>query len=110
MHIADEDHQKILAWAQLHVEIAEVWLFGSRARGDHESNSDIDLAVLTTGSEIGQRQLRWMEADWRKSLRLKQRVHLEYFDPEIADWSETVAPAVKRDGILLYRRPPNSLT
>ncbi len=26
--------------------IDEIWLFGSRARGDHQERSDIDLAIL----------------------------------------------------------------
>lgn len=26
--------------------IQEIWLFGSRARGDHRHKSDIDLAIL----------------------------------------------------------------
>ncbi|WP_372638442.1 nucleotidyltransferase domain-containing protein [Cohnella sp.] len=30
-------------------QIKEVYLFGSRARGDHRPNSDIDLAIVADG-------------------------------------------------------------
>jgi predicted nucleotidyltransferase len=35
----------IRQWAERTGCIREVWLFGSRARGDHEENSDVDLAL-----------------------------------------------------------------
>ncbi|MDF2435212.1 MAG: uncharacterized protein JWP44_4843, partial [Mucilaginibacter sp.] len=35
----------IAAWAAGHPEVLEVVLFGSRARGDHRPDSDVDLAV-----------------------------------------------------------------
>ena len=38
----------IQQWADSNSCIREVWPFGSRARGDHEDSSDVDLAVTLT--------------------------------------------------------------
>lgn len=37
--------------------IEEIWLYGSRARGDHQQRSDIDLAILCPKANLEQ---------WRK--------------------------------------------
>jgi predicted nucleotidyltransferase len=104
MHVADQDRQAIINWAARSQDIAEVWLYGSRARGDHHEESDIDLAIVTNGKDVAARQLIWMEAAWRNGLHLSNEVDLEWFDPEVEDWFEIVGPAVKQDGVLLYRR------
>ena len=44
----------ISEWAARH-PITEVWLYGSRARGTHRSDSDVDLAVMTKGQGLGDR-------------------------------------------------------
>lgn len=36
---------KISQWAKAKPMIKAIWVFGSRARGDHRDNSDLDLAV-----------------------------------------------------------------
>jgi predicted nucleotidyltransferase len=104
MYIAGEDHQAIVAWAESTHDIAEVWLFGSYARGDHTADSDTDLAVILLGADVSQRQVRWMEASWRTGPKLSRPVQLDYYDPEIADWFGILTPALQSDGILLYRR------
>lgn len=47
MTLSDADKDMIVALAQSHPEIEEVWLFGSRAVGDSRPDSDIDLAIIT---------------------------------------------------------------
>jgi uncharacterized protein len=46
--------------------VAAVWLFGSRARGEADALSDIDLAVLAAGApteqELATWQLEWLRA------------------------------------------------
>lgn len=105
MYIADEDRQSIVAWAEQTPTIAEVWLYGSRARGDHCAESDIDLAIVTAGRSVTARHLAWTPETWRGDLHLSKAVHLEWFDPDTKPWLEKVAPAVERDGVLVYRRP-----
>lgn len=37
--------------------VEEIWLFGSRARGDHQERSDIDLAIICPNAT---------DSDWSK--------------------------------------------
>lgn len=48
---ADPDLAEALGIVRRHVpvELARLWLFGSRARGDHRRWSDIDVAVEPVG-------------------------------------------------------------
>ncbi|GMV40645.1 MAG: hypothetical protein AMXMBFR64_23610 [Myxococcales bacterium] len=50
----------LTAWARSLPDAAAVWLFGSRARGDHRPGSDWDVAVLplATAEDSLQRRLR----------------------------------------------------
>lgn len=53
-------YSNLAAWARSLPDAAAVWLFGSRARGDHRPSSDWDIAVLPrpTGEDSLQRRLR----------------------------------------------------
>lgn len=44
--------------------ITEIWLFGSRARGDHQERSDIDLAILCPDAT---------ENDWLKIIEIIEK-------------------------------------
>lgn len=48
MEINPNTKNKIINYFSKRPEIAAVYLYGSRARGDAKRSSDIDLAVLTT--------------------------------------------------------------
>lgn len=37
---------ELIAWAEKHDSIVELWLFGSRAKGTARSGSDVDLAIV----------------------------------------------------------------
>ncbi|MEB0308338.1 nucleotidyltransferase domain-containing protein [Pseudomonas sp. 10B1] len=37
--------QIVKGWAASHAQISKVWLFGSRVRGTHRPDSDLDVAV-----------------------------------------------------------------
>jgi type I restriction enzyme S subunit len=77
-----------------------VWLFGSRARGDHKPYSDLDLllrgAAPLTLSQLASLQAAFEDSDLP-------------FKVDIVDWS-TAAPAfrqmIERDAVLLPM-PPN---
>jgi predicted nucleotidyltransferase len=100
MNISDADKVTILAWAERHTEIEEVWLYGSRARGDNRPDSDIDLAVVMGFGDW----MFWYEAyKAAPDLHLAHPVHLEWYHPD-ADDLERVGPGVRKDGILLYTR------
>lgn len=58
-------------WLRQTPDVAAAWLFGSRARGDHHANSDVDLAILTidpVGATLKQR-LGWL-VDCAAALRV----------------------------------------
>jgi predicted nucleotidyltransferase len=50
---SDQILQRITGAAQRHKEVEAVWLYGSRARGDHSNYSDIDLAILAPSLKDG---------------------------------------------------------
>lgn len=69
-------------------------LFGSRARGEHRPNSDVDLAVY--GMPEGQRSLFWWEAEELPTLLKFDIVHVTPgLDPALLE-------NIHRDGVTLY--------
>jgi predicted nucleotidyltransferase len=46
LDLPDEKRQLLIAWAERTNAIAELWLFGSRAKGTSHSDSDVDLAAV----------------------------------------------------------------
>ena len=101
MQLTKADIAKIRTWAGDQPEILEVWLYGSRARGNNRDNSDIDLAIVTAGEDFGSRFSCWAFGEWRTTLKLSREVHLEWHDPNTS--TEKVGPGVEQDGICLYR-------
>ncbi|MFM8765456.1 MAG: nucleotidyltransferase domain-containing protein [Spartobacteria bacterium] len=66
MNLASQDHE--IARRILHgMNGDEVWLFGSRARGDHSAESDLDLLLLVPDSHeprhVRSRRARGIVAD-----------------------------------------------
>lgn len=45
VQLPDEWREAVVAWAQENGNVAELWLFGSRAKGLARPDSDLDLAV-----------------------------------------------------------------
>jgi hypothetical protein len=103
--ISDEDRARIVAWARKHPEIRAVYLYGSRARGDNQPDSDIDLAIVLHQQRGDSDTLTtWIfwQAAWKKNpdLRLSQPVDMQWYEKGAG--LERVGPGVERDGILLY--------
>ncbi len=103
--------KQIKEWGASTQSVAAVYLYGSRARGTDGPDSDLDLAVLVDASD-GEHLLEWIENASRWRQELKQRldcvaVHVEFANSE-AD--VVVAPAVARDGILIYARHGSHLS
>ncbi len=98
MHIPDHDREAIVKWAQKNHEILQVWLYGSRARGDHSPGSDIDLAVVLAGRTKSDRDSSFIGAEWNEGPALSRRVHLETYD------SNAARTGVDSDGICLFSR------
>ncbi|AXY42247.1 nucleotidyltransferase domain-containing protein [Halomonas sp. JS92-SW72] len=64
----------IISLARRRDDLAAVWLYGSRARGDHHPGSDFDLAVAFTGwiADPLERRLRpeLLAQEWQRELGL----------------------------------------
>jgi len=97
MDISSDDHERILNWAERHLEIKKVWLYGSRARGDNKLDSDIDLAIeMPIGNWFGWHSIYKEKPD----LSLSAEAHLEWYQPN--EGLVYVGKGVKKDGVLLY--------
>jgi predicted nucleotidyltransferase len=103
--LLEEDRLKIAQWAERHPEIKRVYLYGSRARGDHHPDSDIDLAIEVIADQedsLGS----WMQ--WIQGCRnspdlvLSAQPHLERYEKGAE--LKIVGPAVEVDGVLLFER------
>jgi predicted nucleotidyltransferase len=62
--------------------VEQLWLFGSRVRGDHRDDSDVDLAILTVGDDDPARLgnfINWRPV-WQRQLqdRLALPVQIEF--------------------------------
>jgi len=89
IHLAEDDRRAIEAAAAILRErfpVQLVVLFGSKARGDDDAESDIDLLVLTD------RQLSWRERDQITSalfdLQLQMNVVLSTLVVSTDEWNE----------------------
>lgn len=97
--------ERAAAWAAGKERVLELHLFGSRAKGDHVEESDVDLAYVLTGSDPGEVLAYSMFecGDWAGELEalIDAPVHLELADPmtDIVVW-----PAVREHGQLIYRK------
>lgn len=84
---------------------AKIWLFGSRARGDHRGDSDWDLLVLIdqdrlSASEMGEYSYPFRELGWQLSQDINPIVHT------VKGWQQRsflpLHSNIARDGILLW--------
>jgi predicted nucleotidyltransferase len=101
--LLDLDRTKIVEWAGRHRSIERVYLFGSRARGDHHPDSDIDLAVEMDLDAWFEWHPRYEKAP---DLQLSHPVQLEWYQPSAGlKW---VDDGVAKDGILIYQRQEQS--
>ena len=99
----------IRRWAKSHPEIQRVYLFGSRAKGTHDPDSDVDLAIQVDAcDDDDDGQIAYM--DFKKRLGPKPNpgidpcVNLEWYSPDPAVDLPIVKHAVHRDGVLLFDR------
>lgn len=108
MHISENDRQNIVDWAGSRAEIRRVWLYGSRARGDHRADSDIDLAIEFETDDPNEATAIWIH--WKKeffrypTLIVEPKLHLQPHHPGWED--DRVGSGVEKDGILLYSSVP----
>lgn len=93
--------EAITRWAETKPRILSVYLFGSRAKGTHREDSDLDLAIILTHANESAETYWTFEADRLvTSLAPKLPVTLD-LQVALGD-DRVVMPAVREHGVLLY--------
>jgi predicted nucleotidyltransferase len=111
MGLSEKDREKIIAWATRHPEIKAAYLYGSRARGNNQPSSDIDIGIVLNRNKGDNNTLAtWVaEASRLKDDlidKLSTPLDLQWYDIEREQLQEgeasKVYDGVQADGILLY--------
>lgn len=89
------------------IDPEKIIVFGSRSRGDHGPNSDLDLLVIAESAEPRYRRAGPL---YRALAHLPIEIDVLVYTPqEVHEWS-TVAQAfvttATREGIVVYERAP----
>jgi len=104
--LLEADRVAIVQWAEKHPEIARVYLYGSRARGDHRAGSDIDLAIEMDAPNTDKAYSMWSgfksDFDEAPDMHLSSAVHLEWYEKGAG--LGKVGNGVEKDGVLLFER------
>ena len=81
--------------------LVDVLLFGSRARGDAEPDSDVDVAVILKGPvRVGQEIRRVSEARAEMCLEHGLDLNCMYLaEDRLREWTDSFTRNVRKDGI-----------
>ncbi|SDT24961.1 nucleotidyltransferase domain-containing protein [Pseudomonas chlororaphis] len=110
MHI-DLIANVVSAWAEKHKSISRVWLFGSRVRGDHRDDSDIDIAVevIALNQDVDCYSV-WREEKPKLlssiSSQLPMPVHLEWCGGQVE--TPTIERGLLQSSLIVFERMSNS--
>lgn len=104
-------HNALSQWAANKPLVARLWIFGSRARGDHRTDSDIDIAIeldLTAADGVdesgGFATWSFETDDWEHELAtlLPFTIDLEQYRGE---GTPTIHQALAKSSQLIYTKP-----
>jgi predicted nucleotidyltransferase len=103
-------------WVQPVPGVREVYLFGSRVRGDHRPNSDIDLRIFVEELTPDAQTMEWWThqnvtdfAELKSQLPGPLAIHRD--SPEIVDEqirAERASPKLKIGKVVCVRTPPKT--
>ncbi|TMV44967.1 nucleotidyltransferase domain-containing protein [Paenibacillus mesophilus] len=95
--------KKLIEMAVHYFELKKVILFGSKARGDHNNDSDIDI-VLLVGNTVGAREKN-LRSDISSMVQLKTDIYISCKIYNENDWDKgkdlPLQRSVEREGIVL---------
>ena len=83
--LTDMQRRALISWASLNPRVLRVIIFGSRVKGTHSQDSDLDIAVeIESGEDSDATLATWMRfsAEWRTELSsmLPFRIDLQWRD------------------------------
>src|SRR5699024_6855239 len=98
IHLPHQLYNEIMGTVSHYVDVERVILFGSRARGDHDGRSDVDLAVVAPDLS----HANWLEL----SMTLEDDLNsLLFFDVVNLDkLPEALKDRIAGEGKILYER------
>ena len=111
LHLADTDRAAVAATIEVirnRWPVERVILFGSKARGDDDSESDIDLLVITSVPVDAAEENAMQEAAWQTGIQHDRAVQLVVRSHE--QWWHGIDQAtplrlqIDADGIEVYSR------
>jgi len=93
-------------WAHSAPLVSKVWIFGSRAKGTHKENSDLDVAIDLKLEDENEKLSVWIsnKENWKAELQNLFQDNPVVDLQLIFDDDEIVHPAVSEHGIIIY--PP----
>jgi predicted nucleotidyltransferase len=80
-----ENYARLLA-AEYRGRLVGIYLFGSRARGDHRADSDVDLAVVLATLEGGALAEKMRLVDLSFDALIDERVMIQPWPFTVAQW------------------------
>lgn len=108
-----EDAWKILCkWARENPEVCTIYIYGSRAKGDFNKSSDLDIA-LEIATEQGniESYTFWVShgTEYEQELQslLPYKIHLEYYTQDRKELVKDIVRAaidIEKSGIVVYSR------
>lgn len=103
----DQAKGLVHSWAAAHPIITKVWIYGSRARGTHRDDSDLDVAVQVRGDYTIDEQFSvWMSASSELQVSLQSLlpilVQLEWYGNESE--TEIIHSGIAEGSLLVYER------
>jgi predicted nucleotidyltransferase len=100
----EEKVSEVLRRIIAHANPVQIIAFGSRVRGDHQPDSDLDLAVIVDETEAENRNplpyVPLRGVGMIVDLIVVSRQHYDHFRP----WLNSVFNYIHKDGIVLYDR------
>ena len=72
-----------------------LYLFGSRARGDHKADSDIDVAVVLDAADLDLRQEKWVLVDLAFEPSFDLGLHISPWPFAHSEWENAERPSAR---------------
>ena len=100
------DIELLKTWAANNPVVERIWIFGSRVRGTHEVDSDLDVAVqhgISPGDSSLFTTSLCAPSEWQQHLQPSARLKLD-LQSYIPNETPTVEAGLRKSSKLIYER------